>query len=347
MFDFDWQRFTQNRQLTTFTTIDAHTAGEPLRILIDPLELPGESILQRRAAMQASFDQVRRLLMHEPRGHFNMYGAVLTPPVDPDADIGVLFLHNEGYSTMCGHGIIALGTVLLECGVIEARPPATSYTFETPAGLVHAVVHQDQEQRVTHVSFENVASFVLHRDLELQLNSISQSVRCDVAFGGAFYAIIPVSELGVRVSEDNLPTLVQLADEIKQAVSAQTTLHHPSHRELEFLYGVIFTDDPQDPAHHSRNVCVFADREVDRSPTGTGVSARLALHYARHEITTESISIESILGADSVFRGRVVRNLRVGEFEAIVPEVTGNAFITGKHTFCLDQADVFPNGFLI
>jgi len=297
--------------------------------------------------MRERFDHVRRALMHEPRGHADMYGCVVTPPVTPGADLGVLFTHNEGYSTMCGHGIIALTTALLESGALPARGPQTPVTFDTPAGLVRATGHLDDDGNVRRVSFLNVPSFLAHRDVALEVAGLGR-ICVDIAFGGAFYAILPDEAVGLSVEPEHVAGLCGAAAAIKQAVNDTVTIAHPDQEDLGFLYGVIFTGPPDDPAHHSRNVCVFADGEVDRSPTGTGVSARLAVLHARGRVETDqAIAIESILGRQSVFEGRVVGTTRAGTHDAIVPEVSGRAFLTGRHEFIIDPADPLAGGFLV
>jgi proline racemase len=330
------------------TTLDAHAAGEPLRIITGGLpELLGATMLERRRYMHEHLDHVRRALMWEPRGHFDMYGCVLTPPVTPAGDLGVLFLHNQGYSTMCGHGVIALVTALLETGALPARGPQTPVNLDTPAGLVRAVAHLDTRGHVEHVSFLNVASFLYAHDVALDVPGYGPVV-ADVAFGGAFYAILPAEQVGLRVVPEQTRQLVAAGEAIKQVVNVTLPIKHPFEEDLGFLYGTILTGAPEDPTHHSRNICVFANAEVDRSPTGTGVSARLALHHAKGELgADEPVAIESILGRRSVFGGRVVATAQVGDYAAVVPEVSGTAALTGRHEFVLDPRDGLGQGFLI
>jgi proline racemase len=343
-----WNQHPYTEGTMVITTIDAHAAGEPLRVIIGGLpELQGETILERRRYMRDHLDHIRRALMWEPRGHFNMYGCVVTPPVTPGADLGVLFMHNEGYSTMCGHGIIGLVTVLLETGALAARDRQTPVSIDTPAGLVRATAHLDNSGHVQRVSFLNVPSFLYARDVKLDLPVYGQVI-VDIAFGGAFYAILPAGHVGLSVTPRQVEQLVTAGEAIKKAVNANLPVKHPFEEDLSFLYGTILTDPPEDPAHHSRNVCVFAAAEVDRSPTGTGVSARLALHYAKGEITAgQEIIIESVLGAASAFSGRVVGQAQVGPHDAVVPEVSGTAFITGRQEFIIDPRDELGRGFLI
>jgi trans-L-3-hydroxyproline dehydratase len=349
--NLDWSGRDFRKGKIVLTTLDAHAAGEPLRIVTGGFpEIPGKSMLERRRWMRDNLDHLRRALMWEPRGHYDMYGCVVLPPVTAEADLGVLFLHNEGYSTMCGHGIIALVTALFETGAMAARGPQTTLAIDTPAGLVRATAHlapDGKDGKIEKVSFRNVPSFVYRRDLSVDVPGLGRVI-LDIAFGGAFYAILPSERVGRRVEMSQKQPLLAAATAIKAAVNQQIPIEHPQEKDLGFLYGVIFTDRPESTTHHSRNLCVFAKSEVDRSPTGTGVSARLALHYARGELQAgEVIAIESILGKDSVFEGKVVEEVRVGSYPAVVPEMSGQAFLTGRHEFLIDPADPLAHGFLL
>jgi len=343
-----WNKYNPIDGTSVITTLDMHAAGEPLRIITGGMpELQGATILERRRYMQEHLDYIRRALMWEPRGHHDMYGCVVTPPVTPSADLGVLFLHNEGYSTMCGHGTIALVTALLETGVIPANGHHTPVNLDTPAGLVRATAHLDSSGHVEQVSFLNVPSFLYTRDVEIELPEYGR-LNVDIAFGGTFYVFIAAEQVGLKVTPENTEQLVTAGEAIKKAVNSTMSINHPIEADLSFVYGTILTDVPENPEHYSRNVCVFANGEVDRSPTGTGVSARLALHHAKGEIVDgQQILIESILGAASTFSGRIVGRAQVGPYEAIVPEVSGKAFITGLHEFIIDPRDTLGQGFLV
>jgi trans-L-3-hydroxyproline dehydratase len=346
--ELTWNTYSPTKDSTIITALDVHAAGEPLRIITGGLpEVKGSSILERRRFMLEHLDYIRRALMWEPRGHYNMYGCVITEPVSPEADLGVLFMHNEGYSTMCGHGIIGLVTALIETGAFPARGELTPINLDTPAGIVHATAYLDRTGHVERVSFLNVPSFLYARDIKVTL-PIYGTLLVDVAFGGAFYAFISSEKIGLKVKPENTEQLVEAAEAIKSAVNATISIEHPIESDLSFVYGTILIDTPENPNHYSRNVCVFADAEVDRSPTGTGVSARLALHYTRGEISDgQEIIVESILGSKSTFHGKVVGKAKVGPYEAIVPEVSGQAFITGQHRFIIDKRDELGSGFLV
>ena len=346
--NLNWKPYRPSKDATVITAIDAHAAGEPLRIVTGGLpSLEGKTMLEKRRYMQAHYDYIRQALMWEPRGHHDMYGCVLTEAVTPDADLGVLFMHNEGYSTMCGHGVIALVTTLLQTGTVAAKGRQTPVNLDTPAGLVRATAHHAEDGRVEYVSFLNVPSFLSARDIEIEIPTLGRLL-VDIAFGGAFYAFVPAERVGLRVTPEQLPALVEAGSAIQKVVNATLTVEYPGEADLGFIYGTILTDAPENPAHHSRNVCVFADAEVDRSPTGTGVSARLALHHAKGEIVEgQQIVIESILGAASAFAGRVISQTQVGPYAAVVPEVSGTAFITGQHECIIEAQDVLGRGFLL
>ena len=332
---------------TRITTIDAHAEGEPLRVILSGLPaIPGDTILAKRRYARENLDGWRRTLMFEPRGHADMYGCILTEPVTPDGDMGVLFLHNEGFSTMCGHGIIGLVTVVFETGLRPAESDGPVLRLDTPAGRVTARAEWDAaSRRVGSVSFENVASFVYALDQFVEVEGIGR-VRYDVAFGGAFYAYCNAADLGVRVTPDEFRRLIDVGMRVKRAVMASLPLHHPFEADLGFLYGTIIVGPPEGAGADSRNVCIFADGEVDRSPTGTGVSGRVALAHARGQLPIgQPFVIESLIGTR--FTGRAVRETQYGPFPAVVPEVTGRAWITGRHEFLVAPDDPLREGFIL
>ena len=327
---------------TRFRVIDAHTAGEPLRVITgDYPELEGSTILEMRRDARDHHDVVRRALMLEPRGHADMYGCVLTRPVTEDGDVGVLFLHNEGYSTMCGHGIIGLVKVGLDCGLLQLPPGQDVLRIDSPAGRITArpAITADG---VGDVSFENVPSFVLGRACSVNVQGLGP-VTYDLAYGGAFYAYVDAASIGLEVEPSQVDRLISVGMDIKRAVMASHTFAHPEGDEdLNFLYGVIFTQ-PADGGAHLRNVCIFADGEVDRSPTGTGVSGRAAIEHASGRLAIgEPLSIARLLGTRVSVR--VARETRAGDLEAIVPEVTGRAYITGVNELVIEPHDPLAGG---
>ena len=327
------------------TAIDAHTGGEPFRVIVDGFpELKGSSILERRRYAKEKYDHLRTALMWEPRGHADMYGCILTPPVTPDADFGILFIHNEGFSTMCGHGIIGITTVVLETGMMQMNSPITEIKIDSPAGLIKAYAHI-QNDRVRSVSFQNVSSFVAALDEVVNVPGLGQ-VRYDLAFGGAFYAYINAGVLGLTCTQKDYRQLIEKGMAIKSAIMRDRPITHPFEQDLGFLYGTIFVGPPTQTGSHSRNVCIFAEGEVDRSPTGTGVSGRLAIHHRRGEIeVNEPIVIESIIG--SKFAGKVSQETTFGPYAAIIPEVEGQAYIVGKNELWINPNDPLRDGFIL
>lgn len=316
-----------------FRTIDAHTGGEPLRLIVDGWPEPqGTTILEKRDYAKRKQDHLRRVLMFEPRGHADMYGALLTQPERPDSDTGVLFMHNEGYSLMCGHGIIALTKILIE----RKMMPGPFITFDAPAGQIKA------HYKDGNVSFLNVPSFVLAAGIPATVGTRTMSV--DVAFGGAFYAIVDAEAAGLAVVPEKLTELRAIGDAISRAVERAVKVVHPTEPGLNSVYGTIFTGPPDAPGADLKNVTIFADREVDRSPCGTGTCAVLAVLDAMGLADSSRPFVhESIVG--STFSARVSARTTVGDFPAIVPELTGRASITGDHTFIVEKDDLFPKGF--
>ncbi len=332
----DWLRIT---------AVDAHTGGEPLRVFTGGWpELRGSTILAKRRYARDHYDHLRTATMWEPRGHADMYGCILTEPVTPDGDVGVLFLHNEGFSTMCGHGIIGLTKVGLDIGLIKKSGETPILRIDSPAGRVTAVA-QRENGIVTAVSFENVPSFVYARDLVVDIPGFGD-IRYDVAFGGAFYAFVNAGDFGFSLKREEIGLLIEAGRAVKTAVMSNLPIEHPFEVDLGFLYGTIFVGPAHDPANHSRNVCIFADGEVDRCPTGTGVSARAALHFAKGEIgLKEPFVVESILG--TTFIGEVMEETTFGEYEAVIPQVTGTAHICGINELLIDPNDPLGQGFIL
>ena len=319
-------------------TIDAHAAGEPLRLIVDGFPLPqGRTILEKREYLREHHDHLRRGLMLEPRGHADMYGALLTEPEHAGSDAGVLFMHNEGFSTMCGHGVIAVVTIGVERGLFS-RPDVT---LDSPAGPVQAHASYDGP-RVATVRFRNVPAFVLHASVPVRAGQ--RALRADVAFGGAFYAIVDSEAAGIPILAERLPDLRRVGMEIKRAVEAAVRVVHPQQEQLAGIYGTIFTGPASSADADLRNVTIFADAEVDRSPCGTGTAAVMAVLSAMDLLGPgRTFTHESIIGTR--FRGRVLDRLAVAGLPAIVPEIEGEAHITGEHTFLIDDRDPLRFGF--
>jgi proline racemase len=318
-------------------TTDYHTAGEPFRIVDEgAVEIPGASVLARREHASASddVDRVRRLLCHEPRGHADMYGCFIVPPDDDGADFGVLFWHKDGYSTACGHGTIALGAWAVESGRVEAPDDGeVDVRIDVPSGRVVARV-ACRAGAVEMVAFRNVPSYVIARGVA------AGDVRADVAYGGAIYAFVPAAALGLSISADALPQLIPAGREIKAALEETDVAVHPDDPRLSGIYGTVI-HERLGPAHH-RNVVVFADGEVDRSPTGSATSARTALLADDGALDGGASWVnESIIGTS--FRARVVGRVAGG----VLTEVEGTAYRTGEHRFVLDPRDELGTGFIL
>jgi proline racemase len=315
----------------TVTTVDYHTGGEPFRIVtggIPPLE--GQTILDKRRWAAQHLDHVRRLLVFEPRGHADMYGCFVTEPEDDGADLGVVFFHNAGYSTACGHGTIALVTWAIESGRFPATGDEVELVVDVPSGRLRTVARVEGED-VRSVRFRNVPAFVHARGLEAAGRFV------DVAFGGAFYA-----SLEERVERRELPRLIELGRAIKADLERQYEIVHPDEPELRDVYGVVFWQAEGEPPLVQRNVTVFADGEVDRSPCGSGTSARLALLHAEGKLVLgEPLLHRSIVGSE--FTGRVVEETAAG----VITEVEGGAYLTGRHEFVLEPEDELGAGFLL
>lgn len=335
-----------NNKYQVIRTIDAHTEGEPLRIITDGYpQVPGETILAKRRYLQQHLDHLRQSLMFEPRGHADMYGALITEATTPDGDFGILFMHNEGYSSMCGHGILATVSVAMQCGDIQVEAGQTkTVRIDSPAGRITA--YASWKDGLPDVCFDCVPSFVESTDNHVQVPGLGQ-VQYDIAFGGAYYAYVDADVLGLDCSPENTPKLIEYGRAIKHAVMNSHPLQHPEQDDLSFLYGTIFTSsNTTDNNSHSRHVCIFADGEVDRSPTGTGVSGRIALLvHKQQSALNQTHKIESIIS--SSMQVTAIDSLDYFGRAAVIPRVAGKAYITGRHEFMLDANDPHQHGFLV
>jgi proline racemase len=318
-------------------TTDYHTAGEPFRIVEEGVvDIPGATVGARReyAAGSEAVERARRMLCHEPRGHADMYGGFLVPPDDDGADFGVLFWHKDGYSTACGHGTIALGAWAVESGRLAAPADGeVDVTIDVPSGRVVATVRR-RAGVVESVAFRNVPSFVIAHD------AAAGDVAVDVAYGGAIYAFVPAERFGLRVVPDDLPALIAAGRGVKQALEGSAVSRHPDDERLSGIYGTVFYEE-LGPLHQ-RNVAIFADGEVDRSPTGSATSARTALLAAAGALAEgQTWRNDSIVG--TTFRARAIGQTPDG----VLTEVEGTAFRTGEHRFVLDPRDPLGTGFVM
>lgn len=323
---------------------DYHTAGEPFRIVTGGAPaLEGTSVLERRSFAFEHADGIRQLLVNEPRGHADMYGCFVTPPNDEDGDLGVVFFHKDGYSTACGHGTIALVTWAVESGLVAGSGDSVRVVVDAPSGRLVATAEMKQG-RVAAVSFINVPSYVSGRSIPLQLSS--GVIGVDIAYGGAFYASVDVADVGLAVEPASVARFISLGREVKEILDVNPAVSHPTDPRLSGLYGTIFFEelDPLHPGRHQRNVTVFADGEVDRSPCGSGTSARLALLDSSAQLPRgETLVHDSIVG--TTFTGRVVGESKVAGIHAVTTEIRGSAYKTGEARFVLDESDPIGLGF--
>jgi trans-L-3-hydroxyproline dehydratase len=321
---------------------DLHAAGEPVRVVTGgyPL-LTGATILDKRREALTFHDHLRRAMMWEPRGHAGMYGVIPVASSLPGAAFGAIFTHHEGYSTMCGHATIALAKWAVESARVPATEPETRFAFEAPCGLikVRAAVSKGV---VSHAVFESVPSFVFAQGLRIEVAGFGE-VKCDIAYGGAFYAITPASAMGLDYGATPVPKLVDAAAALTDAIRATLPINHPDDPELGFLYGTILTDGAAAP-HDSANLCIFAERQIDRSPTGSGVTARMALDHAKGLVRIgETRRFHSITGG--VFTGAVAGTMKLGPHAAVTVDVSGNAHWMGRGEFIIEDADRLAHGF--
>lgn len=339
------QNWKPPKEWMQIKTIEMHTGGEPLRVYYEGIpEIIGETILEKRRYFKEHYDFIRTGTIFEPRGHADMYGAIITKPCSNNADFGTFFLHNEGYSTMCGHAIIALTKLALDTELIKKEGDIAELIIDAPPGKIYAKGFR-KNGIVQYASFLNVPSFVLFLNKKVEVDGLGEII-FDVAYGGAFYAFVDADQYQIKLDAKNYAQLIDFGRKIKKAVVENFEIVHPFEKDLSFLYGTIFTGKAFEKKHHSRNVCIFADGEVDRSATGSGVSARAALHYAKGELRKgEKITIESIIG--TTMDVEIKEITRYGEYEAIIPEVTGKAYFTGKNEFYFDPNDPLINGFIL
>ncbi len=326
-------------------TIDMHTGGEPTRIIVGGwpgFEAP--TLLGKRREALERHDHLRRALMHEPRGHADMYGALLVPPDHPDADLAVLFLHNEGYSTMCGHATIALARWAVDAGRVPKAEPETTVRLQCPCGLVTAYVAVNNG-RAGRVRFENVPAFAVALDALVPTETWGP-VAVDIGYGGAFYAFLDAASIGLDVRTSPVGALIEAGETIAEAAKRAIRLEHPDDPDLAFIYGTILTDGGTGATEPSRNICIFAGRQVDRSPTGSGVTARIALQVARRQTRIGEIcTYESVTGAH--FTGRAVREASAGGRKTVIVEVAGEAHYTGESVFRFEDDDRLRWGFRV
>lgn len=329
----------------TLSVLDYHTEGEPMRIVVGGAPpIPGATLLTKSEYVDRALRDLLGFVLYEPRGHSAMCGAILTEPHHPEAQAGVVFIEPSGPVHMCGHGAMAIATMLVETGRVAAREPETLLALDTAAGLVRCRVAVDGG-RVRWVTIENVPSFSVLLDAKVDVPGLG-TVPFDLAYGGHFYAIVPAGAVGLTVECTEAPRIVEAGELIRQRVETEVPLVHPERPAAKGLLYVQFFSAPQAPGAHFRNTVVVSPLGLDRSPCGTGTSARMASLHARGQLGLgDSFCHESILG--SLFTGRLVGTSRVAEYPAVIPEITGRAYLTGISTLLLTPEDPFPGGFLL
>ncbi len=327
-----------------FHAVDSHTEGMPTRVITGGIgTIPGATMAERRQYFAEHRDDVRRLLMYEPRGHAAMSGAILQPPTRPDADYGVLFIEVSGFLPMCGHGTIGVATVLVETGMVEVREPVTTVRLDTPAGLVSVQVAV-ADGRAAAVTLTNVPAFCAGLDRKAVVPGYG-TLGYDLAYGGNFYAILPLESVGLPFDRARKDDILAAGLALMDAVNATDRPVHPEDERIGGLKHVYFAAPGSDAAR-SRHAMAIHPGWFDRSPCGTGTSARMAQLHARGELPLHQDFVnESFIGTE--FTGRLVEETTVGGRPAVVPTVTGRAWVTGTAQYFLDPSDPFPAGFLL
>lgn len=325
--------------------VDSHTMGEPTRIVVGGLpNIPGKTMAEIKEYLEQNLDYVRTSLMHEPRGHKDMFGSIITRPVHEDADFGIVFMDGGGYLNMCGHGSIGAVTVAIDTGMVPTVEPETHVKFDAPAGLITARA-KVENGAVKSVTIRNVPAFLYMADVKINVPGIGE-ITFDVSFGGSFFAIVKADQLGLKVVPTNIDQLTKLGMAIRKAANEQLKIQHPTLAHINTIDLVEIYDDPTHPEANYKNVVIFGDGQADRSPCGTGTSAKMAtLHAKGHLKIGEEFVYESIIG--TLFRGRLVETAEVGDFKAVVPEITGSAYITGFNQFVIDPNDPVKHGFML
>lgn len=329
----------------SINVIDTHTMGEPTRIIVGGLPvIPGNTMPEKKKYLEENMDYIRSMVMHEPRGHKDMFGAIITQPTCPEADIGVIFMDGGGYLNMCGHGSIGVSTMLVETGMVEKVEPFTEIVLEAPAGLIKARV-EVENGKVKGTSITNVPSFLYKEDIEIQVPNVGK-VKLDISFGGSFFALVNANQLGMKVDLENVNELVEVGLAIRDILNRDVKISHPEKPHINTVDLVEIYDLPSTEGADFKNVVVFGMGQFDRSPCGTGTSAKIATLYAKGKIgIDEPFVYESITG--TTFIGKVLRKTKIGEYNGIVPEITGRAFITGFNQLVVDPEDPFRNGFAL
>jgi proline racemase len=326
-------------------TIDTHTEGEPTRIITSWIaRIPGKNTSEKMNFFKKNFDHIRTSLIGEPRGHKDMYGCLLTQPSREGSDYGIIFMDNSGYMSMCGHGTIGVATALAEQGMVEVKEPVTKIILEPPAGRIEANVHM-RNGRAQSVSFVNVPAFVINLDVTLDVPGIGE-IKADLVFGGNYFVLYSAEDVDIDVNPENIEKIIDTSMKVMAAANQQLSILHPELAHNNHINIATILASPKNPKADYLNVHVFASRQYDRSPGGTATCARMAALHARGQLkVNEEVIVESLTGG--LFKGRILKETKVGEKTAIIPEITGSAFITGFHQFVMHPDDSLKEGFLI
>lgn len=327
-----------------FTTIDTHTGGNPTRTVTSGVpKLTGNTMSEKMLQMKNEYDWIRKFLMNEPRGHGVMSGALLTDPCHPDADVGVIFIETGGYLPMCGHDTIGVCTALIESGMVEAAEPVTYITLDTPAGLVKTEI-QVENGKAKQVTFRNIESF-LYKSIKVEVEGFGE-IDCDIAYGGNFYGILDARKLNLELTPSNASKIIEKAIKIRKTINQQNEIVHPV---FPFIRGLTHIEFYTDPVHRDadlKNTVVVPPGGIDRSPCGTGTSAKLAVLFNKGDLAVgEEFVHESIVG--SLFKARILETSEVQGYPAVIPEITGSAWLMGFHTFLYNEEDELNEGFLL
>ncbi|MCG0275277.1 MAG: proline racemase [Thermosediminibacteraceae bacterium] len=325
--------------------VDSHTMGEPTRVVIGGIpHIPGKTMAEKKAYLEQNMDHIRTALMHEPRGHKDMFGSIITAPANQEADFGIIFMDGGGYLNMCGHGSIGAVTVAIETGMVKPESPVTHVKLDTPAGLVEARAEVTNNV-VKSVTIRNVPAFLYEADVRIDVPELGK-ITADIAFGGSFFAIVDAKQLGIKVDTSNIDRLIKVGMAIRKAANEQIKVQHPEKEHIKTIDLVEIYGETENPNAHLKNVVIFGDGQADRSPCGTGTSAKMATLYAKGKLALgQEFLYESIIG--TIFKGRLVSETQVGPYKAVVPEITGSAYITGFNTFVIDPEDPVKYGFLL
>lgn len=325
--------------------IDSHTMGEPTRIVIGGIpKIPGNTMPEKKEYLEKNLDNLRTAIMLEPRGHADMFGSIITEPCNKEADFGIIFMDGGGYLNMCGHGSIGAMTVAVETGMVEAVEPVTHIKMEAPAGLILGEV-KVENGRAREVSIVNVPAFLYKSDVEIEVPGLGK-IKVDISFGGSFFVLVSAVQLGVELDPKNINKLRDFGLQIREIVNKTVPMQHPTLSHIKTADLVEIYGPAQHPDANYKNVVVFGNGNIDRSPCGTGTSAKMATLYSKgHLKVGEEFVYESILG--TLFKGKILNTLKVGEFEAVTPQITGSAYITGFNHFVIDENDPVKYGFTL